>query len=50
MLAKDSTSATAAFALNQRAKLRYRQKDFAGARPLFDRVIALDPKNGEAYF
>jgi tetratricopeptide (TPR) repeat protein len=50
ILARDSTSATAAFAFSQRARLRYRARDFAGARPLFDRTIALDPDNGEAHF
>ncbi len=46
----DSASATAAFAFNQRAKLRFRERDFAAADSLFGRALALDPGNGEAWF
>lgn len=50
ILARDSTSAGAAFAYNQRAKLRFRERDYAGAEGLFGRSIALDKGNGEAWF
>jgi superkiller protein 3 len=50
ILEADSASATAAFAYHQRAKLRFREKDFAAADDLFGRALALDPGNGEAWF
>ncbi len=50
MLGADTTSATAAFAFNQRAKLRFRGKDFVAADSLFGRALALDPGIGEAWF
>jgi tetratricopeptide (TPR) repeat protein len=50
IVAKDSTTADARFALNEMGKLRFRQKDYPGAVGVFQRRIALDPKNSEAYY
>lgn len=50
IVAKDSTTADARFALNEMGKLRFRQKDYPGAVSVFQRRIALDPKNSEAYY
>ncbi len=50
MLGRDSTSSRAAFAYTQRAKLRFRAKDYAGAETLFARATALDPRSGDAHF
>ena len=46
----DSTRADARFALNEMGKIRFRQKDYPGAVALFQRRIALDPSNDEAYY
>ena len=48
--AADSTTDDARRALLERGKVRYQRKDYAGAIPMFQRMIALDPKNGEAYY
>lgn len=50
VLGHDSTSSTAKLALNERAKLRFRQKDYEGALAVLKKRIALDPNSGEAYF
>jgi tetratricopeptide (TPR) repeat protein len=50
IIGKDSTTADAKFALNEMGKLRFRRQDYAGAVGLFQRRIALDPSNGEAYY
>jgi tetratricopeptide (TPR) repeat protein len=50
ILARDSTSARAAFAYTQRAKLRFRDKDYPAAAALFGQAIAIDPRSGEAHF
>jgi tetratricopeptide (TPR) repeat protein len=50
MIAADSTSWTAKFALNEMGKMAYRQKDYPRAIGLFERRISLDPNNDEAYY
>src|SRR5438552_2306884 len=50
ILARDSTSSSAKVAMNEQGKLRFRQKDYAGALASFQRRIALDPNSSEAYF
>lgn len=50
ILAGDSTSARAGFAFTQRAKLRFREKDYTAAAELFAHAIAIDARNGEAHF
>ncbi len=50
VLARDSTSAAAAFAFNQRGKLHFRTQDYAGAERLLERATFLEPGNGEAWF
>jgi tetratricopeptide (TPR) repeat protein len=50
ILARDSTGSRAAFVFTQRAKLRFRAKDYARADSLFGKAIALDPRIGEAHF
>ena len=46
----DSTRSDARFALNEMGKIRFRQKDYSAAIALFQRRIALDPGNDEAYY
>ena len=46
----DSTTKTAQFALGEMGKIRFREKDYPGAIGLFQRRIALDPANDEAYY
>jgi tetratricopeptide (TPR) repeat protein len=46
----DSTTGDARFAMNELGKLRFAQKDWPGSLALFQRRIALDPSNGEAYY
>lgn len=46
----DSTSADGKFAMMERAKMRFRNKDMEGALGLFHRRIALDPNSAEAYY
>lgn len=50
IVAKDSTSSDAKFALNEMGKARFRGQDWQGALGVFQRRIALDPKNSEAYY
>jgi tetratricopeptide (TPR) repeat protein len=46
----DSTTSDARFALNELGKLRFGQKDWPGSMALFQRRIALDPNNADAYY
>jgi tetratricopeptide (TPR) repeat protein len=50
IIARDSTSNDARFALNELGKLKFREKDYEGAIATFQRRIALDPGNDEAYY
>ncbi|HTO90466.1 MAG TPA: tetratricopeptide repeat protein [Candidatus Sulfotelmatobacter sp.] len=50
VVAKDSTSADARFALNESGKLHFRRQEYPIAIAIFQRVIALDPSNDEAYY
>jgi len=50
VVTKDSTSSDAKFALNEMGKARFRQRDWQGALNTFQRRIALDPNNSEAYY
>ena len=50
IIARDSTSSDARFAMNERGKLIFRQKDYPGALAAMQRRIALDPNSGEAYY
>jgi tetratricopeptide (TPR) repeat protein len=50
IVAADSTGSDARFALNEMGKLRFRRQDYAGALQIFQRRIALDPSNDEAYY
>lgn len=50
MIDKDSTSGDGKYAMVELGKLRFRQKDYAGAAGLLERRIALDPNSDEAYY
>jgi tetratricopeptide (TPR) repeat protein len=50
MIAKDSTSADAKFALLQLGTARYRVKNYPEAVSILSRRIALDPNSHEAYY
>ena len=50
IIGQDSTRADARFAMNELAKLRFRQKDYPGAISMLRRRIALDPNSDEAYY
>ena len=50
IIAHDSTSSDARFAMNERGKLLVRQKDYPGTIAAMQRRIALDPNGGEAYY
>ncbi len=50
IIARDSTSGDARFALNELGKLRFRQQDYPGALATLQRRIALDPASDEAYY
>ncbi len=50
VVATDSTSGSAKFALNELGKMRFRAKDYPGAVGALQRRIALDPANDEAYY
>lgn len=47
---RDSSTADGKKASVERARLRYLMKDYPGAVERFNRVIALDPNSGEAYY
>lgn len=46
----DSTTKLAQFALGEIGKIRFREKDYPSAIGTFQRRIALDPANDEAYY
>src|SRR5207253_2467216 len=50
IIAQDSTRSDARFAMNEMAKLRFRQKDYPGTLAILQRRIALDPNSDEAYY
>jgi tetratricopeptide (TPR) repeat protein len=50
VIGADSTTSQARFAMNEVGKLRFAQKDWTGALQHFQRRIALDPSNAEAYY
>lgn len=50
VIAADSSTADARKAQLERARIRYQRKDYAGAMTEFRRLIALDPKSGEAFY
>jgi tetratricopeptide (TPR) repeat protein len=50
IVALDSTSGGARFALTELGKMRFREKDYPGAVVLLNRRIALDPNSDEAYY
>jgi tetratricopeptide (TPR) repeat protein len=50
IIARDSTSARAAFAYTQRAKLHFRDKNYSEAAALFERALAIDARSGDANF
>jgi tetratricopeptide (TPR) repeat protein len=50
IIEKAPGSTEAKFAINERGKLAFRRKDYAGAIKLFQERIALDPENDEAYY
>jgi tetratricopeptide (TPR) repeat protein len=50
MIAKDSTSSEAKFAMQELGKLKFRLKDFPGTVTAMQRRIALDPNSDEAYY
>jgi len=50
IIAVDSTRSDARFAMNELAKLKFRQKDYPGAVAMLKRRIALDPNSDEAYY
>lgn len=50
IVAADSTGGDARFALNEMGKLRFRRQDYEDAVGIFQRRIALDPNNDEAYY
>jgi tetratricopeptide (TPR) repeat protein len=50
VIAADSTTADARKAQLERARIRYQRKDYPAAISEFDRLIALDPKSGEAFY
>ena len=50
IIERDSTSSDARFAMVERGKLVFRQKDYPGAIAAMQRRIALDQNSGEAYY
>ncbi|HEV2105312.1 MAG TPA: tetratricopeptide repeat protein, partial [Candidatus Eisenbacteria bacterium] len=50
LIAHDSTSSEAKFALGELGKLRFRLKDYPGTIAVLKRRIALDPNDDEAYY
>jgi tetratricopeptide (TPR) repeat protein len=50
IIARDSTSGEARFALNELGKLQFSRQDWEGALGSFQHRIALDPNSGEAYY
>ena len=50
MIAKDSTSSDARFAMVELGKLAFRQRDYPATVAAMERRIALDPSSDEAYY
>ena len=50
IIARDSTTGDAKFAMVEHAKILFRKKDYAGALAVLQRRIPLDPPSGEAYY
>ena len=50
IVAQDSTSGSARFALTEMGKMRFRDRDYPAAVELLGRRIALDPTSDEAYY
>ncbi|MBI3539583.1 MAG: tetratricopeptide repeat protein [Candidatus Eisenbacteria bacterium] len=50
IIARDSTTSDAKFAMTELGKGRFRAKDYPGAIATLNRRIALDPNSGEAYY
>jgi tetratricopeptide (TPR) repeat protein len=50
IIERDSSSGDAKFAMVERAKLKFRNKDYPATIGLLERRIALDPPSGEAYY
>jgi tetratricopeptide (TPR) repeat protein len=50
IIARDSTSSDARFAMMEMAKLKFRNKDYPATIEVLQRLIALDPNNDEAYY
>lgn len=50
IIERDSTTGDARFAMNERAKLIFRKRDYPAAIAAMQRRIALDPNSGEAYY
>src|SRR5437016_6829366 len=50
IISQDSIRSDARFAMNEMAKLRFRQKDYPGTLAILQRRIALDPNSDEAYY
>ena len=50
IIARDSTTSDARFAMSERGKLLFRQRDYPGTIAAMQRRIALDPNSGEAYY
>ncbi len=50
IIAKDSTSSDARFAMVEQGKLKFRAQDYPGAVGILQRRIALDPTSDEAYY
>jgi tetratricopeptide (TPR) repeat protein len=50
IIARDSTSSDARFAMMEMAKLKFRNKDYPATIEALQRLIALDPNSDEAYY
>src|SRR5262249_21939438 len=50
IIAKDSTSSDARFAMVEQGKLKFRAQDYPGAVGILQRRIGLDPASDEAYY
>jgi tetratricopeptide (TPR) repeat protein len=50
IIARDSTSSDARFAMMEMAKLKFRAKDYPATVEVLQRLIALDPNSDEAYY
>lgn len=50
IVAMDSTTGSARFALTEMGKMRFREKDYPAAIELLSRRITLDPSGDEAYY